>query len=84
MNPINIVRNGDTRLVRIVDGEVEFVRVISEGPQGPAGPGAMTDLVDVDITAVTNRSTLIYDAGQQKWIGNVDTTVDEILNGGNF
>ena len=88
MADLNIVRNGQPQLVRVRDdAQAELVRVISEGPPGPPGPAGSTTMAgmnDVDISAVANRSTLIYDATQQKWIGNTETTVEEILNGGNY
>lgn len=58
-----------------------------EGPPGPAGPPGAAELsamTDVDTTNVTDKSMLIYDSIYSKWIASPDTTVDEVLNGGNF
>lgn len=99
MDRVNIVRDGETRLIQVVedgevklirvigDGQAQLIRVVSEGPQGPQGlPGVTTlnELEDVDVSLLSNRSTLVYDASSGKWVGSPDTTVDEILNGGNF
>jgi hypothetical protein len=54
------------------------------GPQGEPGPSELKLLTDVDSTNITNKSMLIYDAALEKWIASPDTTVDEVLNGGNF
>lgn len=55
-----------------------------QGPPGPVGSSTLAGLTDVDSTLATNRSTLIYDAATGKWKANPNTTVDEVLNGGNF
>lgn len=54
------------------------------GPAGPSGATSLSQLTDVDVDAVANKSTLIYSSSQERWIASPDTTVDEILNGGNF
>lgn len=88
MSDVRIIRDGDARLVRIIgDGDARLVRVIAEGPQGPAGPAgvaSLAEMIDVDVAAAANRSTLVYDTTLGKWVGSPYTTVDEILNGGNF
>lgn len=44
----------------------------------------LSQLSDVAASAVENGSTIIYDTNLQQWIAGPQTTVSEILNGGNF
>jgi len=41
-------------------------------------------LVDVDISAKTNGSVLVYDGGSQKFLANSSTTLTALTDGGNF
>lgn len=93
MSDIRIVRNGQPQLVRVTNGESKLVRVISEGPQGQQGPPGppgesgvteLNALNDVDVSEIQDRSMLVYDAMHGLWVANSRTTVDEVLNGGNF
>lgn len=54
------------------------------GSQGEPGPSELKLLTDVDLTNITNKSMLIYNSTLEKWTAGPDTTVDEVLNGGNF
>jgi hypothetical protein len=87
MSDIRVIRDGQPQVVRIIDGQSQLVRVLSEGPPGPQGPPGVTQLnalQDVDATGLANRSMLVWDATQDRWVANNQTTVEEVLNGGNF
>lgn len=67
--------------------QASTVKVVVPGPQGPPGPQGtqnLADCLDVDVTAVVDRSLLRYDLSTGKWTGSPDTSQSEILNGGNF
>lgn len=89
----NLAADAATVVVREVEANVvelqapsqpAVVEVVTPGPQGPPGTTSLAGLTDVNVGAVANRSTLIYDAITNKWIGSSQTTIDEVLNGGNF
>lgn len=44
----------------------------------------LSDLSDLDTAAIQNRSTIVFNMATGKWEATPDTTIDEILNGGNF
>lgn len=48
------------------------------GPVGPAGAGAIADMTDVDMSALTNGSLLIYDSTSAKWVANTLLTAQFI------
>lgn len=85
-----ITINGESFVTVINNDVVEYVSVGFVGPQGPQGPpgigslSALSDLLDVDIDNPVAKSTLLYDTLSSTWKANPDTSLDEILNGGNF
>lgn len=92
-NSIEVTSTGQVVVSSVTEQAVEIsapnqprtVEISTTGPQGPStGIGAVTDLTDVDITNVANGSTLVYNSSTGKWVGNDETTVTEIVNGGNF
>ena len=48
------------------------------------GSTSYFDTVTVDAASVVDKSVLVYDATNSKWVANSDTTTEEIVNGGNF
>ncbi len=92
-NGIEVTSTGQVVVTEVAAQTIEVVsptapltvEIHTQGPQGSAAPVyGLGELVDVDTTAAANRSLLIYDAAQQKWISSAQTTVEEVLNGGNF
>ena len=83
-----VVTEVDAQVIEVTSPTAPLtVEIQTSGPQGHQGPAGVTTLSalsDVDATGTANRSLLIYDATQQKWVSSAQTTVDEVLNGGNF
>lgn len=48
------------------------------------GSSSYFNTVTVDAASVVDKSVLMYDATNSKWVANSDTTTEEIVNGGNF
>lgn len=73
-----------TQQVVVTETAANVIELQAVGPQGPPGVTTLANLSDVDASGTTDRSLLIYNAAQQKWISSGQTTVEEVLNCGNF
>lgn len=49
-----------------------------------AGVVSLNEMSNVSAENITDRSVLVWNEAQQKWIADATTTTDEIVNGGNF
>ena len=49
-----------------------------------AGVVSLNDMTNVDDTGIQDGSTLVWNATTSTWEANADTTLEEIVNGGNF
>lgn len=77
--------------VQIIEVSVSNTPSIIEtgavGPQGPAGSDGYTNLVDMNDVNALNRvdkSVLVYDATEEKFVANAIHTVVTITDGGSF
>jgi hypothetical protein len=65
------------------------IAVVPTGPQGPIGPpGPIVDslgsIPDVDTSAVTDGSVLVYNSTVSKFTANSVWTTTSLTDGGNF
>lgn len=77
--------------VQIVEVSVDTTPVVVEtgivGPQGPKGSDGYLNLVqmeDVDAVNRVDKSVLVYNATQEKFVASSIWTVTTLTDGGNF
>lgn len=80
---VTVIEESPANITIQAPSQIAVVEVKTQGPQG-ASSGSLSQLSDLDIASVADGSTLIYNSSSGKWVGNDDTTVSEILNGGNY
>lgn len=67
------------------NGIVQIVELGVRGPQGPYGSPSRLDLLeDVDTSGKIDKSILVYNASQGKFIVDQNNTTQTIADGGNF
>lgn len=80
---VTVIEESPTNITVQAPSQTAIVEVRTQGPQGSAS-GSLSQLTDLDVTSAVDGSTLIYDSSTGKWVGNQDTAVEEVLNGGNY
>jgi len=77
---VNTVRvNETTNTITVQEASASVVKVITEGPQGPATPG-----FDFDGSAKVNKSIVYYDSSAGKYKADSTWTTNTLTDGGNF
>jgi hypothetical protein len=61
----------------------QIITAYTEGPAG-GGIGSIGQIPDVDISAVTNGSLLVYDGSVSKFKADSNWTTNTLTDGGNF
>lgn len=79
---VTIVEQSSANLTVSSPNQPSVVEVVTRGPQGTGA--ALGQLSDINVTSAVNGSTLVYNSSTGEWVGNDNTTVAEIVNGGNF
>ena len=74
---VEVTTNGSTAVVTVPQTSV--VSAITQGPQGPAGPG-----FDVDSTAKVDKSVVYYDAASASFKADAVWTTATLVDGANF
>jgi hypothetical protein len=64
----------------------QILTAVTEGPQGPAAPviSSIGQIADVDTSAVTDGSVLVYNGTVSKFTADSVWTTTSLTDGGNF